>query len=395
VPTSYPGYEEGDHAQVNFFYSIINDDDPVTGPKIWENTNPFLDTDDPWLYDRAAAMQVGYLRSGYLRFLREAVRNADFYRQQLWRPADCNGGGCVGAFKFKNPDASEPYPDAKYSYNESMALSYWLTGDTEALPQIEEVTKPYDDFPNNVNPNFYTERHIALKLMANTVAYEVTGKPEYRDKMLVVLNAMRNDQLHPFDGGPVDGGIWQTIRAHEGDDLDTPVVSPWMTALISDAAARTYMVTENPVIRDLLIGLANHECGVGSYMTGTIRDKENPLREQSGGAEVRLPHYLSTRDGLGVTNEYIPTDNKEHAPEVGAVVAWGSYFAGLNGDAAKAASLATCANEFYTTWSHVITSRTHPNAPTTTNTDAFGVFPPRKYGWWFKNSGSFAWAMGH
>lgn len=392
VASSYPGYRESDQAQVNFFYTIINDDDRLTGPVTTKNTNPFTVEDGPWLYDRGTAIYLGYLRTGYLRFLREAVRNTEFYRTKLWTAADCGGGRCVGSFKLKNPDASAGWHDQKYSYNEPLALTHWLTGDTRAPSHIEDVAKVYDDYNSRVNTTVYTERHVGLKLMANVLAYEVTGKAVYRDKMLAVLADLRQGQTNPFGGGPVDGGIWHSLAAHEGGAPggDQPITSPWMSALIADAAARLYLVSENQTAAQLLIGLGNHECGVGSYWS-TIRNGANPLAEYTN-QPVFLPHYLATRDGLGFTGEFDPWANMEHAPEVAAVAAWGAYFAGLTGDAAKQNSLRRCANDLYTTWSHVITSWTRPAAPGN-NQDAYRVDPYRKYGWWFKNSSGFAWAM--
>jgi hypothetical protein len=82
----------------------------------------------------------------------------------------------------------------------------------------------------------------------------------------------------------------------------------------------------------------------------------------------------------------------EHTPDVAAVAAWGAYFAGLAGDAAKQTRLKQCADDLYTSWSHVITSWTRPAAPES-NFDAYRVDPPRKYTWWFKNSSGFSWAM--
>jgi hypothetical protein len=245
---------------------------------------------------------------------------------------------------------------------------------------------------NTVNPSFYTERHLGLKLMAHTVAYEVTGKQEYRDGMLTVLNALRAAQTSPFDGGPADGGIWHTIQSHEGADGGLPITSPWMSALIADAAARLYLISESSTAAQLLIGLGSHECGVGSYMT-TIRDGVNPLAQYSGGVHQRLPHYLATRNGLGYDGEFDPYSNMEHTPDVAAVAAWGAYFAGLAGDTAKQASLQTCANQLYTALSHVITYWTRPQAPAS-NKDAYRVTPHRKYTWWYKNFSGFGWAMG-
>lgn len=382
----YPGYEEADHAQVNFFYTILNDDEPNSAPSVGSNTNDFTEPGayEPWLYDRPMAMFVGYLRSGHFRMLREAVRNADFYRQQLWTPADCDVDpfrhACVGSFKTKNADPRSAWHDAKYSYNESLALAHWLTGDDAPLPHIEHVPRQYTDTAT-VNAAFWTERHVGLKLMAEVVAWEVTGKPEFRARLLQTLAALRAGQVSPV-GGLVDGGIWHPVRAHEGDDSDEPVTSPWMSALIVDAAMRAVVMGEPAHAVPLIEGLAGHVCERGSFASSL------PLRAQSGGATLRVPHYLATRDGAG--REVDPYATVEHAPDVAGIAAWGAYFRARAGDAAVSTALGRCANELYTTFDHLITSWTRPG---TANYDAYRVNPPRKYTWWFKNSSGFGWAM--
>lgn len=379
----YPGYEEADHAQVNFFYTILNDDEPST-TRTEYNHNPFADAGafEPWLYDRAGAMFVGYLRGGQFRMLREAVRNADYYRQQLWTPADCNNGNCVGSLKLKNANPANSWHDQKYSYNESLAFAHWLTGDNAPVPYFEWVTRQYTD-PAPVNDSFWTERHKGLKLLAEVVAWELTGKPEYRTRLNASLAAFRQGQINPV-GGVADGGIWHPINGHEGVESTEPITSPWMSALMTDAALRAIVIGENTHAVPLVEGLASHVCGRGSYFSSRA------LREQSGGASLRTPHYLATRDGNGWPSEFDPFGNAEHAPEVGAIAAWGAYFRARAQDSAGSAALATCANEFYVTFDHLLTYLTRPG---TANYDAYRVNPPRRYAWWFKNSSGFGWAM--
>ena len=64
IPASFPGYREADHAQVNFFYTILNEDNPVSSQNAG-NTNFFLggfgEQGEPWLYDRAMAMYMRLL----------------------------------------------------------------------------------------------------------------------------------------------------------------------------------------------------------------------------------------------------------------------------------------------------------------------------------------------
>ena len=394
VPAAFTGYREADQAQVNFFYSVINDDEPNTEQSA-NNTNYFSqvpppphELGEPWLYDRATTLYVGYLRSGGFRFLREAVRNADYYRQLLYTAADCNDGACVGSFRLKNQDPAAPWHDAKYSYNESLALTYWLTGDELALARVRDVTRVYEDVATSPNPNSFTERHSGLKWLANVVAYEVTGEAQYKTELLGILTDFRNAQTAGPSGAPDDGGIWHSIRSHEGVASDTPITSPWMSALIADAAARAYLVSEDARIAQLLRGLANHICGAGSYMT-TIRNGDNGLADQSNDAPLRFPHYLATADGLGWQSTFDPFVDYEHAFDTAAIAAWGAYFAARAGAEAEKNLLLSCGNELYTTFSHVITYWTRPNS----TSDDYRVNPNRKYNWWFKNASGFSWAM--
>src|SRR5262249_4308623 len=108
---TWPRFLEEEHAAVNFFYTILNQDDPAVLPA---NEIPYKTDYEPWLYDRSSAMYVLYMRSGFLKPLREAVRAADFYRRHL---------STAGFFTLN------PSQDVKYSYLECLAYTYWLTGE--------------------------------------------------------------------------------------------------------------------------------------------------------------------------------------------------------------------------------------------------------------------------
>ena len=58
VPKEFQGYLESDQAQINFAYTIFNDDDSLQ-PLTTDNTNYFLTDYEPWLYDRSTAIYVG------------------------------------------------------------------------------------------------------------------------------------------------------------------------------------------------------------------------------------------------------------------------------------------------------------------------------------------------
>ena len=154
----WPGYEEQQHAAKNNSFTLVNEDDPRVDPR---NYCPYKTDYEPWLYDRASSLYALYFRSGFLKPLREAVRAADFYDNHL----DANGRLDL------NPT------DPKYSYNECLAYTHWVTGDDDPRAKISLVVSSLASFPSRWSPSvgFWTERHAAFKLLANVVAYEVLG----------------------------------------------------------------------------------------------------------------------------------------------------------------------------------------------------------------------------
>ena len=102
---TFTGYTEYDSAEKNFFYTIDNQNG---GTPIDYKTQA-----EPWLYDRSSAMYELYFRSGFATALREAIRSTDFYVNHL----DSSGFFTLAS------------GDPKYSYNESLAYTYWLLGD--------------------------------------------------------------------------------------------------------------------------------------------------------------------------------------------------------------------------------------------------------------------------
>ncbi|MEZ5404532.1 MAG: DNRLRE domain-containing protein [Bryobacteraceae bacterium] len=394
VAASYPGFEEADHAQVNFFYTIINDDDRLE-PFHANNTNAFLTEYEPWLYDRPMAMYLAYFRGGGFRFLREAVRNAQFYKRQIYVPGDC-ASICVGNFRPRNPDPNASWFVELYNYNESLATTYWLTGDATLLPYVT------DWIPRALDPvrtaytrgRPWTERSAALKWMANVVAFETNGSATARSKTLQILADLRAMQTTPY-GGAADGGLWHAIVDHDPEEGATadPATSPWMSAMLTDAALRVYNVSESSETASLILGLAQHLAGRGAYWTNASWSSgANGLAAFNGGQPLRFPFYLASTSGQGFADHVDPWSDHEHSFECATTVAWGSYFARQSGDTAEASRLAAVANELYTTFSHVITLWTRPAAPAS-GYDAFRVNPARKYAWWFKNSSGLQWAL--
>src|SRR6476620_8049173 len=145
---NFSGYTEYDYAEKNFFYTIINQNPGITVPY---KTDP-----EPWLYDRSSGMYELYMRSGFATALREAIRATDFYVDHI---------DASGFFTLKPGDP-------KYSYNESLAYTYWLLGDNRMLAPISTVVNAHSGTASRWSPDlrFWTERNVGDKLLATEAA---------------------------------------------------------------------------------------------------------------------------------------------------------------------------------------------------------------------------------
>jgi glucose/arabinose dehydrogenase len=352
---TFNGYDEYDYAQKNFFYTIINQNPGIT--------IDYKTQAEPWLYDRASAMYELYLRSGFGISLREAVRAADFYVDHL---------NTSGFFTLKAGDA-------KYAYNESLAYTYWLLGDNKMLAPISTVVSAHSGTASRWNPNlsFWTERNVGYKLLANDIAYEVTGNTTFKTNVQTIVNDLiyhQNGANGQLPANRVDGGLYHFGWQHDASEVDDPnviIASSWMSALVVDPMVRAYGLTESSQIADFLIRMGNFE-------------KAASKTDANGQFEgtTRYPDYLMRADG---TSENRSDTDVQHAMDVGAVAAWATYFAELRGT--PDASLRQLSNDLYATYDVGVNYWTRPGG---TN---FNVSPPRRYTWEYKNSTNFSWAL--
>ncbi|MFC1551522.1 hypothetical protein ACFL6P_03035 [Candidatus Latescibacterota bacterium] len=376
------GYEIMDHAQHNFFFTIINRDNSrvKTG-----NQCPYKTMYEPWLYDRSTAMYMLYMRSGSISSLREAVRNTQFYKNNLYDDT-ASLSRFTGLFKLKNP-ALEGYPTgngAMYSYNECLAYTYWLTCDEDMLNPIEWVVNAHErnDEATRWYPSiaFWTERHTALRLLANTVAYEITGKDVYRDSLISQYGDFiwhQNGAGGMLPDDRIDGGLWHFGSQHGDGGEKALVASSWMTVLTVNAMVRAYAFTEDRDIADFIRRTGDFELAackrdeMHSYGAGPLWYCDYMVRSD-GSSEVRSGHTI------------------EHSLEIASAVAWAAYFADLlNADDEP---YINCADKLFASYKAGVQYWIRPNAPNERNT-VYRVSPWRKYGWEYRPSGSLSWIM--
>ncbi len=382
---TYPGYVKKDHGQHNFFFSIINEDDPlVTLP----NSCPYKTDFEPWLYDRVTAMYNLYMQSGNIKALREAVRNAQFYKSQLYDNTT-TPTNAIGVFKLKvlTPGAYVGNNGAMYSYNEGLAYTYWLASDDDMLAPINWVVNAHEQNnpPTLWSPSAgsWTERFTSFRLIANTVGYEVTGNTTYKNSMISQSNDLiwhQNGAGGILPANRIDGGLYHYGSQH-GDGTPTAyIASSWMTALISEAMIRVYGVTED-------VTIANFIKRIGTFEKAALKlDAAHTYTSSNPGA-LWYGDYIMLFDG---TSDERDGSEVEHSMDVSVTLAWAAYFANLTGTPDN--TLITAANDAYASYNVGVNYWIRPTAPSSGFT-AYRVTPWRKYGWEYTPSASFSWLM--
>lgn len=340
---NFTGYQKYDFMSKNLFYTYAQN-----------NFANMYTATEPWLYDRSASMFVLYFRSGFFTALREAVRNGVFYSTYIedgrWTPL---------------------VDDDKYQYPECLAYIHWITGDDEIVSQIVDMANSMTTRTAYTTSGGFTERHPAYKLLGNLLAYEVSGNTTVKNKAKTIIQDFLNWQNGAGGVIPtprIDGGLWHKGNQHDSyceeitnGPCEQFLASPWMSVLLTDAMVRAYSQTEDANVANFLKRFGNF------------------LKESStwtGG--YRYASYLFGINGVIVNRQ---NDNMEHAVETCALAAWSYYFSKLTGT--PDASLEQLATNLYDTFEYRVD----------TQLPDYDVSPPRKYGWQYRTSGGFSWAL--
>ncbi|MBA4389115.1 MAG: hypothetical protein C0404_14175 [Verrucomicrobia bacterium] len=383
----WPGFLEADHASHNFFFSIINEDDPLVTTA---NRCPYKTDSEPWLYDRSSTMFVLYFRSGHWKALREAVRSSQFYLNQLYSDTQLPARA-IGLFKLKVPDPNTwaGGNGAMYSYNECLAYNYWLTGDDAVAPAIRWVVTAHEtnDEPTRWSPTTgtWTERHTAFRLLANVVGYEVFGDQQYKTNVQTQTADFiwhQNGANGQLPANRVDGGLYHYGSQHGDGEANSLVGSSWMTVLLVDAMVRAYSVTESA-------GVADFIRRVGTFQRAACKTDGNHVYDTYD-APLVYGDYMMRYDGVSDPLDGRDGTVVDHALETAAAVAWSKYFGDLLG--MPDPSMKQLATNLYFTFDIGDNYWIRPGGPAAGYT-AFRVSPWRKYGWEHRVSGSLSWAM--
>lgn len=364
----WPGNREQMLAQKNFFYTIVNQDDPLVAPA---NLCPYKTDYEPWLFDRSASIYVLYLRSGFFTALREGVRSAVFYARHL-QP--------TGYFDLN------PSNDSKYSYNECLAYTHWLTGDDVIREKISWPQRAFNDYTSRWSPSlgFWTERHTGMKLHDYIVAYEVLGENSFKDSACSITDDLvwhQNGAGGLLNPGPMDGGLFHYGHQHAWDwDPDSIGASGWMNMFIIDPMLRVYSCGGGAQVADYVRRTGNFFTKIA--FTTTYTNDE--------GLHMRYPRYAILMNGTDSTCDGYEWSDEYHSMEVAAGTAYASYFAEITGQ--PDTLLRSIAGQYYYTYDDFTNFWTRPAGPQS-GLAAYRVTPFRKYNWEYRPSGGYSWAM--
>lgn len=343
-----------------FSETAVNDVDP----RVTEaNRIAYVTDHEPWLFDRASTLFGVYVRTGELRWLRHAHRATQFYARHV------NARGY-----FDRRDG-----DLKYSYGASMLADVMLTGDTRLVEAIARVGAAGESFEPRyaITTNFWTERHLAYALLAALTAWEATGEARFATRLAYVVDTMVAHVASPPGGWPPQGCFLHTMRAHEGNDDDRPVCSPWMSALLTDALFRYYVVSSDTRALELLAGLAEQVAQHGLYDAGT---------ESASLAGLRVPYYLAS--SVYQFSDAGAFGDLEHTCDVGGLVARGAWAARQLGRSSDA--LESTADNLLSGCRRNLESWVRPGGPEA-GLSVYRLSPARKYNWWFGTTSDLRW----
>ncbi|RJX33635.1 MAG: hypothetical protein C4525_09030 [Desulfarculus sp.] len=355
-------------AQTNYFGHTINRPTLSTYDLAQKNVGQrfrqdYLTKFAPWLYDRAAAQFVLYLRTGKLAPLEAAHRSAQFYASQL----EPNG-------KFGLLDKQRDV-DLKYASQEGLTLDYFLTGDEKLLAATARQAKALDSWDPTYSPQrtFWTERQLGIGLVAAVAAYEMTGDPQLLQKARHLFEVGYRMQTEPPPGAPRDGCLIHTARQH-GQRYDGWYCSPWMTALFVDAALRYYIITADPRVPQSAILM-------GQFMVKTATYRFTVGKGQDT-RTYTFPYYMVS--SLNHTGHDIH-DDKMHALDTSKMVAAAYYFAAKLGQPRE--HFRSLFRELMRTAQWPIPKVEYRRQPSYINT------PPRRFNWWFRITLDLGWLM--
>ena len=330
----------------------------------------------PWLYDRAGVFWDAYYKTGSLKWLRAAHKASQFYAGRI--RAD-------GVFDLASWD------DPKYSFSGGLIGDLIMTGDINLITTMRNISDFHvgDNWFLSNAERSWTERFFTYFILGPLSLYEATGDPSLRPIIQERFTHMFFRAKNPVGGLVPEGGLLHTKAAHGegGSFLSEPIISPWMSALMADAAWRYYIHSEDSDALEFLAGLADNVVEHCLYTT-TIT-----IGETQEGEEIKqdfvVPYYLASGQASQAAKEsYKQDSDNEHALDISGLIARGLWAKKKLGDT-DTASLVSALNALSETIAYTFDKWTGgtPSEPT------YRLKPPRKFNWWFGTTSDLEWLI--
>lgn len=372
-------YQWHDEAMINFGTSAVND----VADTVLDQYKVNVLERAPWLFDRAGCFWNLYFKTGELRWLKSSHRATQFYSKFL---------DSQGRFTLGNPSWLD---DLKYSYGGSMLIDLMITGDIDLENKIIDVA----EFAARENLRledgfaFWTERHFSYWLLAALSAFETTGNTIYKNQVNERAAHAFFRAKNPINGYVAEGGLLHPMGPHEGANRPAegepdvkgyyqPIISPWLSALLSDAIWRYYLHSEDEEALSFLVGLGENVARHCMYEVNDVHPNINgniqPFYLFSG----QTASEFSTNDIY-----YKPWDDDKHAPDVAGLLArtfWAQKKLGKD-----TSEILSHIENMFVTSKYTIDqwTRDAPERP------RYRLQPARKFNWQFGTASDLEWLM--
>lgn len=362
---THPAFHWQEEALGGFYQQAINQ--PVLNKR--QQVHPerkkrfgidYLNTYEPWLFDRTTTIFLRYLTTGDLKPFKYALRDAQFYARNV------QDNGNFALLKPGSP------PNVIYGNQEALTIAWLFTGLTSLTNASKRVVKLLDAWDPTYSPQrtFWTERHLAFHLMIATAAYEMTGDPALLARARRAVDIAYGMQTSPPPGAPKDGCL-----IHTGVQHSSPVkgwtCSPWMSVLFEDAAMRYYLLTADPRVPQIVLTMADYFITQGIYRR----------KPKNSDKVFTYPYYMAS----SVEKAEISSMDWQHCLDTGKLLVLAIYFARKQNLPWK---------QYRKVYDElVISAKEMLPKHRVGRITSYTLFPPRKFSWWFRTTADIPWLL--
>jgi hypothetical protein len=312
-----------------------------------------------WLYDKPKALSQLYLLSEDERVLDWSKKYAQFYASNIDED---------GYF------ALTKYQDIKYSNSVGLLYNYLLSGDRlyeSTIYRIYAASTKWDA-AYELGRGFWTERNQAAALNSAISEWELTNSQGAHTRIVDIIDETYQMTFWPVNDWPLRNCPQHTIKSHEGKGGNSPVCSPWMMALLSDALWRYYLLSDDVKSASLISAFTDFFVQHGSY---------NELRK---GKEIVAPFYLVAFERAELVERNVWTD-PQHNCDLAGMLGKGLYIK------TKTNSDVQAAKKTFKIFANMCRQDLETVTKRYKKKGQAPLKPPRRFGWTYSSTSDLPW----